>query len=328
MRLKAPSTWYNTDQKPPLYLSALVPFYRTGHFLHQTFGKAYKASKPVICVGNLVAGGSGKTPVVDYIARFLKDSFPAHKHCILSRGYGGDKKGPAFVDRIHDSPDNVGDEPYMLALKHSVAIAANRRQGAELIEKHGYDTIIMDDGLQNPSLHKDVSFIVIDGQTGFGNGQVLPAGPLREPLQSGFKKADAFIVIGEDKTDLKAELPQGIPVFQATIMPQFTPDPHRKYVAFCGLGRPEKFQQTLTQLGTKTVMFKAYPDHFNYTDEDLSYLADTAKELDAMLLTTEKDAVKLPAGFIEEHEVDILPIAIKWEQEQELKNFLLARIKI
>lgn len=328
MRLKAPSTWYNTDQKPPLYLSALVPFYRTGHFLHQTFGKTYKASKPVICVGNLVAGGSGKTPVVDYIARFLKDSFPEQKHCILSRGYGGEKKGPAFVDHVHDTPEDVGDEPYMLALKHPVVISAHRKQGAELIEKNGYDTIIMDDGLQNPSLHKDTSLIVIDGQTGFGNGQMLPAGPLREPLENGLTKANAFIIMGEDKTGIKAQLPQDIPVFQAAIEPQFSPDPNRKYVAFCGLGRPEKFQQSLAQRGTKTVLFKAYPDHFNYTDEDLAYLAATAQELDAMLITTEKDAVKLPAGFIEEHEVDILPIAIKWEQEQELKDFLLARIKI
>lgn len=327
MRLTAPSAWYSSTERPPLHLSALVPLYRTGHFLHHAFAKPYKSKIPVICVGNLVVGGSGKTPLVRYITKMLERTYPEKSFCVLSRGYGGKEKGPVAVSRKEHSYEDVGDEPLMMSQHLPVIVSANRKSGAKLAHENAHSLIIMDDGLQNPHLKKDLSLIVIDGETGFGNQKTLPAGPLREPLSSGLCKADAFIIIGDDKTNVKALLPSNLPVFSAHIKPTFEPNKDQRYIAFCGLGRPEKFKKTLEELDTNVVSFVPFPDHYAYKDEDLAALAQDAKSQNAILITTEKDAVRLPQSFLAEKEIEILPIGLSWDDETAFTAFIKERVQ-
>lgn len=320
MHLKAPSFWYNDPSlKGRCKAALLLPFsllYLIGHKLHQLAIRPYRASIPVICVGNLVAGGSGKTPTALALMQLVRDHHWAENPCFLSRGYGGSEKGPAFAQRHKHRHHETGDEPLLLARHAPAIVSANRKHGAQWAEHHHHDLIIMDDGLQNPQLHKDIKIVVIDSGSGFGNKFPIPAGPLREPLRCGLKQADAFILIGEDRYNVSSLLPPEKPVFRARLdVPEsWLADRKSSYVAFCGLGRPEKFRKTILKKGLNLVHWETYPDHHDYTRADLEYLDNLAAEKNAHLLTTEKDAQRLPADFHwRSGPPHIMPVEMIWD---------------
>lgn len=246
---------------------------------------------PVICVGNLTAGGTGKSPVAAGLRDLMIERFPGKRIATLSRGYRGKLKGPLKVDFTAHTATDVGDEPLMLASSGEAWIGADRAVAGQAMETDGVDLIIMDDGHQNPGLDKDVSLVVVDSEAGFGNGHVIPKGPLREPVAAGLERADAVILTGPG--DAPSELSQtALPVIRATIEPT-APVQAQDYVAFAGIGRPEKFFDTLEAHGTKPVDAVPFPDHHAYSDSDLRYLRSLAAQYGAQLITTEKDFVRL-----------------------------------
>jgi len=317
MCLKTPSFWYDTDMPTPFYMNAFSIIYNFFYHIHQKSKPAYKAKIPVICVGNIVAGGSGKTPITRKIYDDIKSLYPNKKICILSRGYKGKLKGPLIVNPIVHSANDVGDEPLMLSNNAEVIISTNRKKGARLAEKNGFDLIIMDDGLQNPGIYKDISIVVIDGHNGFGNEKLIPAGPLRESLKNGLSRANAFIINGNDSSDIKTKLPKDIPVFQSHIKSkEGSFDNSFEYVAFAGIAHPKSFEQSLNDAGIKYLEFHAFADHHNYTEKNLSLLSG------ARLITTEKDYARLPKNFIKDNHIDVLKIEAVWADKTALQNFL------
>lgn len=268
-----------------------------------------KVSVPVVCVGNLVVGGAGKTPTVRAICERL--SMRGLTPHILSRGYGGRLKGPHQVDPERDSAQDVGDEPLMLAQDAPVWIGADRRITAEAAIEAGADALVMDDGFQNPQLEKDLSILVIDAAVGHGNGRVIPAGPLREPLSIGFDRADCTVVIGKP-ADGRAypTVPKSVPKLQAHLRPTFPEGTlaGRPVLAFAGIGRPSKFFDTLGGMGAQIVERVAFDDHHEYAPAILARLDRRAKQLGASLATTEKDAMRLPPRF--RHRVIVVPVRL------------------
>ena len=274
----------------------------------QAAATAQRVAKPgarvdaaVVCIGNLSVGGTGKTPVAATVMdRFAARDVPVHG---LSRGYGGRLKGPERVDPDLHGPDETGDEPLLLARHAPVWVSRDRVAGALHAVEAGAKAIVMDDGFQNPSLHKDVSILVIDGGAGWGNGHVFPAGPLREPVEAGLRRAGAVIVMmpgPEDMPDFEtlglADLEK--PVLRAWLEPA-EPPPPGPLVVFAGIGRPEKFFAAIARQGGEIAETVAFPDHHRFKPGELERLADLAASANGTLVTTEKDAVRLPADFRE-----------------------------
>jgi len=276
---------------------------------------------PVVCIGNVVAGGAGKTPVaLSVMERLLRSGgSPA----FLSRGYGGDASEPVQVDRERHSARDVGDEPLLLARLAKTWVGRDRVQTARAALRSGADALVMDDGLQNPALEKDVSILVIDGQYGFGNGQVIPAGPLREPVEEVFKRVQAIAVIGTMADSLRASLPGGLPVLKARFVPETLDDDisGKRVVAFAGIGRPEKFFETLAGMGCELVQTKPFPDHHYFTVDEVMRLIDTAAAAaDGIVVTTEKDIVRVPDQAREM--VRSLKVALEWDDPGALDDVL------
>ena len=266
----------------------------------------------MICVGNLTAGGAGKTPVVRDLAKRLiaKGRHPG----ILSRGYGGRERGPLRVDLARHDAMQVGDEPLLLASETPCWIARDRRAGARAMVADGIDVILMDDGLQNPSLVQDLRLIVVDGATGFGNGHAIPAGPLREAVDAGIGRADALVVMGHDDLHLGRLFFNRIRTLQAST--HIRNDlPPAKLVAFAGIGRPEKFQATLVAAGADIAEFRGFADHHHYAEGELKALAARAEPLNAQLVTTEKDWVRLTPEW--RNRIKPIEIDIAWRDEAE-----------
>lgn len=312
---KTPSFWYDTNSAQSRHiataLSSLSAVYALGHLAHQKLTRTNRADIPVICIGNLTAGGSGKTPTALAVMELVKTAALAKHPCFLSRGYGGILSGPVTVDvTIHTAKD-VGDEPLLLAAKAPTIIATDRVAGARFAHAMGHDLIIMDDGLQNPSLRKDLSLVVIDGSTGFGNGLLLPAGPLRTPVWRGLKHADAVLLIGADHHNVLKQIPDEKPVLRAVIEASGPSHPAKSYFAFCGIAHPDKFRCSLESSGLNIAGLDSYPDHHPYTAEDIDNLKKKAAAHNARLITTAKDAMRLtPDGSF-----DILPIALHWDKD-------------
>jgi tetraacyldisaccharide 4'-kinase len=251
---------------------------------------------PVICVGNATVGGSGKTMLArTLLTRYRARAIPAFA---LTRGYGGRLAGPIQVDPTRHSALDVGDEPLLLAASAPTIVARDRAAGARLAIAGGAARLIMDDGLQNPDLRKTLSFLVIDGGSGFGNGRVLPAGPLREPIKAAAARCACAVLIGADTSGARAALPASMPVLTAHIA-AISPVPlnNLRAVAFAGIGRPEKFFDSLRGLGTDLVATLSLPDHHRYSHADCAHLAGLAAQHGAVLVTTEKDQVKLSDPF-------------------------------
>ncbi len=248
----------------------------------------YRCGVKVICVGNITAGGVGKTPVA--IAMAEKYLSEGKKVFFVTRGYKGKLKN-ILVDLSKHTPAETGDEARLLAATAPTVISPKRELGAQTAVEAGAEIIIMDDGFQNPGLYKDESWLVFDGETGIGNGRIIPAGPLRETLADGEKRADYILIMGEDKTGLAAQC--SLPVYHGRLEAQPFDLPNKNVSAFAGIGKPEKFYNTLRCLGYNVVLTKDFEDHHTYTAADLAELKKIAAARGAALVTTEKDYVKL-----------------------------------
>lgn len=326
--MKTPKFWY-APKKNSLCSALLTPLaglYERAANWHRTKSNPLPVTAPVICLGNLVAGGSGKTPTAIALMKLLKDTHFFLSPCFVTRGYGGKISGPERVDGTN-SAVFWGDEALLLARSAPTYVSSNRFEGAEAAIFNGADAILLDDGLQNYDLQKDVSFAVMDGRMGFGNEKVIPAGPLRQPITDGIERTDAFILIGEDFRNSLAKIPAEKPVFRANIKVRDSIDlPNVPYIAFCGIGFPEKFRDTINELKIDCVGFHAYPDHYSFTMNDMAKLLDEALLKKARLLTTEKDYVRLP-DFSKKSLIDVLPIEIVFEDADSLLNFIRSRIR-
>lgn len=253
------------------------------------------AAVPVICVGNYVVGGAGKTPTALALARIARTQ--GLNPGFLTRGYGGTTREPLVVDPdLHDAA-RVGDEALLLAEAGPVVVSPDRPAALPLLASQGVDLIIMDDGFQNPSLRKDLSLIVVDGAAGVGNGRVFPAGPLRAPLRTQIIRTDAVIVVGDGKPGdrmVRRVSRAGKVVLKAKLEPAairvWGP---RSFLAFAGIGRPEKFFNTLDAAGVPLTDVRGFPDHHAYTAEDARKLIARAEADKLDLITTSKDYVRL-----------------------------------
>ncbi|MEM9377883.1 MAG: tetraacyldisaccharide 4'-kinase [Pseudomonadota bacterium] len=276
----------------------------------------------VICVGNLTAGGVGKSPVAAALRAHLVTKY-RKRVATLSRGYGGRLKGPLKVDPKQHSASEVGDEPLMLSQAGESWIGADRVAAGRAMSEDGVEIILMDDGHQNPYLFKDFTLILVDAAAGFGNGYVIPKGPLREPIALGLARADAIITMGDGIAATEVT-ESGRPIFKAAIMAKTVP-PDTPFVAFAGIGRPEKFFDTLNQIGVDVRDAVPFPDHHVYTKADLNYLTQLATDRSASLITTEKDWVRMAPD--QRDKIRFLPIEVQFERMQDLDALLFNVIK-
>lgn len=249
----------------------------------------HKPAIPVICIGNLTLGGSGKTPVAAALRERLAER--GLRVATLSRGYKGSEKGPLRVDFSAHTAADVGDEPLLLSCTGEAWISRDRPAGVDAMAAAGVDLILMDDGHQNPTVEKALSLVVIDAGAPFGNGHVFPKGPLREPVPVGLARADAVILMGEGPVPAAVTAWAG-PILRASLKPR-GPAPHGPLVAFAGIGRPDKFFDSLKAAGGQIEETAPYADHHVFTDREIEWLRTLARERDARLITTEKDFVRL-----------------------------------
>ncbi|HLG86411.1 MAG TPA: tetraacyldisaccharide 4'-kinase [Alphaproteobacteria bacterium] len=319
--MKAPAFWQDRQAPAGRLLEPFGWLYGAATRWRLAHAHPWRAPIPVICVGNLTAGGTGKTPIVrDLSARLLAKGRRPH---ILSRGHGGSAKGPIQVDRERHGAADVGDEPLLLARDAPCWIAADRAAGARAIVAAGGDVVLMDDGLQNPTLAQNLKILVVDGETGFGNGRLLPAGPLREAISEGLARADAIVVMGEDRANIVSAISGSTPIFQAALESPLAGElAGRKLMGFAGIGRPEKFRLTLADTGADVVAFRAFADHKPYTERVLEGLIAEAAKAGAALVTTEKDWIRLPAAWRER--IRAIPVAVRWRDESAI-NCLIAQ---
>ncbi|MGE0723588.1 MAG: tetraacyldisaccharide 4'-kinase [Alphaproteobacteria bacterium] len=313
--MRAPDFWRRRGLAATL-LRPAAALHALGGALRQRQARPWRAPVPVLCIGNLTVGGTGKTPVAIDLARRLRERTPH----LLTRGYRGRLDGPVRVDLKSHTVADVGDEPLLLARAAPTWVARDRAAGARAAVAAGAGVLILDDGFQNPTLAKDVSLVVVDGPAGFGNGLVLPAGPLREPVARGLARATALVVVGEDRQGVARGAP--VPVLRAALVPAMPLAfaPMAPVVAFAGIGRPEKFFETLGALGVAPVERRAFADHHVFTEADLAGLEDAARAAGARLVTTEKDAVRLPLAW--RNRVAVLRIGIEWEDAAVLDRVL------
>ncbi len=309
--MREPTWWYETA--PGIVPRLLGPAAALwGGMVRRRFARAtpYRAPVTVICIGNFTAGGTGKTPLALAVADLVGGL--GLSSAFLSRGYGGRVSGPHWVAPERDRADDVGDEPLLLAAARPTLISRDRAAGARAIAgevsaasgtRPAADVIIMDDGLQNPSLAKDLTIAIVDGARGVGNGRVMPAGPLRAPLDFQLGLVDVIVVnrgTSQVQSDFAANLRNDFegPVLEAQIIPAdasawLSSGP---VVAFAGIGVPERFFATLAALGASTVATRTFPDHHTFTPADAAGLLDLARTHGATLVTTEKDRARLAGG--------------------------------
>ena len=276
----------------------------------------WRAPVPVLCCGNAGLGGAGKTTLVLDLARRLQARGVA-VHC-LTRGYGGRALGVLRVDPARHAAALAGDEPLLLAAVAPPWVAAARAAAARAAVADGAEALLMDDGLQNPGLAKSLSLLVIDGAAGFGNGRVVPAGPLREPAAAAAARCRAAVLIGRDERHALAAVPR-LPVLQARLVPDRRLDGVRVF-AFAGIARPGKFYATLRQAGAELAGTADFPDHHRFTREEIEGVRARAAGLGAVPATTPKDAVRLPAAVRET--LCVLGVGLAWREAAALERLL------
>jgi tetraacyldisaccharide 4'-kinase len=317
--MRAPDFWQEKDYTAKFAAAVLAPMgwiYGATVAWKAQHAHPYRSSAKVVCVGNLSAGGTGKTPITVAVVQALEKR--KRKTVILSRGYGGKMRGPAFVDLAHDTFDETGDEALLMAGAAPVIVARDRAAGAKYAEREYVDAVVMDDGFQNFTLAKDLSIVVVDAETGFGNKRIIPAGPLRENVAQGLARADAVILIGDGSPALPNF--KG-PVLRARLVPvDVLGLSGMRVLAFAGIGRPEKFFATLRALGARIVEEREYADHHAYTASEFARLRAKAKAADAQLVTTEKDFVRLTPA--ERQDVRFVPVRAVFDDAAALDALL------
>lgn len=314
--MRAPRFWSNPPDRPGVLARLLAPFAALWTRVTRrrlARGAGVRVGVPVICVGNLTAGGSGKTPtVIALVMRLAARGVAVH---VVSRGHGGSLAGPVRVDERRHTAREVGDEPLLLAAFAPVWVGRDRVAAARAAVAAGAKAIVMDDGLQNPGLARDLSIVVVDAGFGFGNGRVIPAGPLREPVGDGLARADVVLAIGApaERARFRAAWPAvaRLPVVEGALAPLATGMDWTglRALAFAGIGRPEKFFATLRDVGAEVVATRAFGDHEPYAPRILARLEGEARGLGAQLVTTEKDAARLPPAF--RPRVLVLPVRLE-----------------
>lgn len=296
MRLEPPSWWHASAPSDRVKAALLTPAgWLYGAVARGRFAvtKPYRSSLPVICVGNFTVGGAGKTPLALALAEIAIGM--GYRPTFLTRGYGGSIAGPHKVEPAQDNAAKVGDEALLLACAAPTMLSRVRPDGAKAIEALGASLIIMDDGFQNPSLEKDASIIAVDADAGFGNALVFPAGPLRAPLDYQMQRASLVVLIGKAGSDVADRLRGGPPIVAAQL--SLTAGSEwlhgARVAAFSGIGRPGKFFATLREAGAQLAATEAFPDHHTFTEAEASALLQQAQTLGAILVTTEKDWVRI-----------------------------------
>jgi len=322
MMRTAPAFW----ARPPGLLSELLLPVGAGWDaagrLRQAFVRPYCPPVPVVCVGNLVAGGAGKTPVALALAAHLVSrGIAVH---IVMRGYGGRLGGPVRVDSaLHDAAA-VGDEALLLANRAPCWVARDRADGVRAAVAAGAQMVVLDDGFQNPTIGKNLSLVVVDAAYGFGNGRVIPAGPLRENLARGLARADAVVLLGAETQSGCLEplaIGRALPVLHAVLRPVAGERlAGARLLAFAGIGRPAKFFTTLQTLGVELVGTRSFPDHHPYRAGEIDRLLRTAERSQARLITTAKDIVRVPAA--KRAAIEVLEVEIRWRDPDTLAEVL------
>jgi tetraacyldisaccharide 4'-kinase len=299
--MRAPAFWY----RPPGPVSALLsPFgalYAWGTARRLRKGPREQVGVPVICIGNINVGGTGKTPTTIALAQRLGDrGLSVH---VVTRGHGGALEGPVLVEELRHRASDTGDEALLLAAFAKTWVAKDRLAGARAAAEAGADVILLDDGFQNPALAHDLSIVVVDAHRGFGNGRVLPAGPLREPVDVGLARADAVLSIGPEAAQNRfardAAQHVTVPILRGALKPLPTGLPFEglPVLAFAGIGHPEKFFAMLREMGADIRAEHALSDHQPLSDTLMTRMLREASAIGAQVVTTEKDAVRLSPEF-------------------------------
>ncbi|MEO0392764.1 MAG: tetraacyldisaccharide 4'-kinase [Pseudomonadota bacterium] len=323
IRFATPSFWYEPPGLRARLLAPLGAIY--GHVTVSRLRKApaIPSHPPVICIGNLTAGGGGKTPSTIALHRLLGRQ-DAH---FLTRGHGGKLPGPVMVDPEHHTASNVGDEPLLLAQQAPCWVARDRAAGLQAAKAAGAGLVIMDDGLQNPTVNPAIRLLAVKGEMGFGNGGMIPAGPLREPLDHGLKRVDAMLCIGPMTHHSLRDLTFDKPIFAARYVPDhdaLAAIKGKSCVAFAGIARPDSFFSMLREHGVELADTIAFPDHHHLTTNEWRALTQRIvtkhTSADTVLVTTEKDWVRLPPD--QRAQAHPVPITLEWENPSAMIGFI------
>ena len=322
--LKAPKFWFSEKNLALFFANILFPlsviwkFFSTRRIMN---GKYEEFTIPIICVGNINIGGSGKTPTTIALAKiFLENKTKVH---IISKGYKGIIKGPKKVTETDDAY-HVGDEPVLMSKFAPVWVAKNRKNAIIAAIKDGAELLILDDGFQDPSIKKTFSIITVDAEIAFGNRKILPSGPLREPISAALSRADVLLVIGRkhqrERFIKSIKVPKELNVFGAEmqVVKSGIYLDKARFVAVAGIAHPEKFFNSIQKFGGKITKKFSLPDHENYTPRLLRKLKKASLNNNAQLITTEKDFVRIPKN--ERHNFIFLPIKLQFSEELELIN--------
>jgi tetraacyldisaccharide 4'-kinase len=314
--MRAPDFWAHDGVLPRL-LSPLGALYAAAT-ARRVARPGWHAPVPVLCVGNASAGGAGKTTV----ALDLGERLRLRGVAFLTRGYGGGARGVVLVDPSRHTAAAVGDEALLLAGVAPTYVAADRAAGARAAVAEGARVLVMDDGLQNPTLRIDAALLAIDGEVGFGNGRPIPAGPLREPVAAAAARCRAAVLIGPDRASARAALPSALPVLRADLVPapEIAALHGQRALAFAGIGRPGKFFSMLEEAGVVLVGKQPFPDHHRFTATELPSLHAEATRLGAVLVTTPKDAARLSPA--DRARVSVIGVRLAWRDEAALDALL------
>ena len=330
--MREPSFWW----REPGWQSALLAPFATGYgaiAARRMDRRGTRAPVPVFCVGNFTLGGSGKTPTAIAIAQILREA--GERPFCLSRGYGGTNAGPVRVDPDRQRAAKVGDEALLLAHIVPTIVSRDRIAGARAAHDAGASVIVMDDGLQNSLIAKDLTIVTVDGRRGIGNACVFPAGPLRAPLSAQFAHADALLVVGDgDGASPVAALTQarGLPVLRGALTPEPTAAAalsQRKVLAFAGIGDPEKFFATLESAGIDAPVRRGFADHHRFSGAEAARLLKQAEKNGLDLLTTEKDLARIagePDLAALAARARALPVTLTMRDSDALRRLVLAKI--